>query len=232
MFRHLAHLYDVNAVDANDSIVVSGSKDKMFKSHPSSQEPKGYTEMPAGPRSCEVVVGWVWQFSSLINKVTCQPSAEINLGDRVLCLSLSPCGSVCSIGTSGHYGVAPLHLFDMQCGSLLANLQGVLKFGAGTLDMSWDGPHTLLSAGYDTYIRLWDTRVGSIVLSWEDPHDSVLYCLQTDGGNTIMCGTSHHCRTQLWDKRVTRRGLANAPVVLIQTIEDGEVEVRILVGFS
>nr|CAD7434619.1 unnamed protein product [Timema monikensis] len=50
-------------------------------------------------------------------------------------------------------------------------------------------------------------RVGNIVLSWEDPHDSVVYCLQTDGGNTIMCGTSHHCRTQLWDKRITRRGV-------------------------
>lgn len=30
--------------------------------------------------------------------------------------------------------------------------------GAGILDMVWDNPHTLLTCGYDTYIRKWDMR--------------------------------------------------------------------------
>lgn len=29
---------------------------------------------------------------------------------------------------------------------------------AGTLDMVWDSPQTLLTCGYDTYIRKWDLR--------------------------------------------------------------------------
>jgi len=35
-------------------------------------------------------------------------------------------------------------------------MQRTWKHGAGILDMVWDDPNTLLTCGYDTYIRKWD----------------------------------------------------------------------------
>ena len=34
-------------------------------------------------------------------------------------------------------------------------VSGVTKVGAGVRGMKWESPHTLLSCGYDTNIRLW-----------------------------------------------------------------------------
>ncbi|KAI4812409.1 hypothetical protein KUCAC02_023801 [Chaenocephalus aceratus] len=58
-------------------------------------------------------------------------------------------------------------------------------------------------AGYDTFIRLWDLRLnpGKCVMEWEEPHDSALYCLQTDGNHMIASGSSYYGGVRLWDKR-------------------------------
>lgn len=32
------------------------------------------------------------------------------------------------------------------------------KAGAGIFDIIWETPNSLLTCGYDTYIRLWDIR--------------------------------------------------------------------------
>lgn len=32
------------------------------------------------------------------------------------------------------------------------------KIGAGVLDMQFEDEHTLLTCGYDTYVRMWDLR--------------------------------------------------------------------------
>ena len=39
------------------------------------------------------------------------------------------------------------------------------------------------------------------VIKWEDPFDSAVYCLQTDGQAAMLTGTARHGLVRLWDKR-------------------------------
>lgn len=39
------------------------------------------------------------------------------------------------------------------------------------------------------------------VKEWEEPHDSSLYCIQTDGNHMIASGSSYYGVVRLWDKR-------------------------------
>ena len=39
------------------------------------------------------------------------------------------------------------------------------------------------------------------VRQWEEPFDSALYCIETDGEDTMVVGTAHHGMIRLWDKR-------------------------------
>uniref|UniRef100_A0A8C5EDQ9 F-box/WD repeat-containing protein 4 n=1 Tax=Gouania willdenowi TaxID=441366 RepID=A0A8C5EDQ9_GOUWI len=41
------------------------------------------------------------------------------------------------------------------------------------------------------------------VMEWEEPHDSTLYCIQTDRNHMIASGSSHYGVLRLWDKRQT-----------------------------
>lgn len=42
------------------------------------------------------------------------------------------------------------------------------------------------------------------VREWEEPHDSALYCIRTDGNHMIASGSSHYGVVRLWDKRQTQ----------------------------
>ncbi|KAI3362649.1 hypothetical protein L3Q82_001629 [Scortum barcoo] len=77
--------------------------------------------------------------------------------------------------------------------------------GAGVLDMVFESPFQLFTCGYDTFIRLWDLRLSprKSVMEWEEPHDSALYCIQTDGNHMIASGSSYYGVVRLWDKRKT-----------------------------
>ena len=63
-----------------------------------------------------------------------------------------------AVGTAATRGIAPLRLYDLLSGAHLMDLGSELKRGAGMLDIAWLTPFTLLSCGYDTFTRLWDTR--------------------------------------------------------------------------
>uniref|UniRef100_A0A3B3B5A2 F-box and WD repeat domain containing 4 n=1 Tax=Oryzias melastigma TaxID=30732 RepID=A0A3B3B5A2_ORYME len=39
------------------------------------------------------------------------------------------------------------------------------------------------------------------VREWEEPHDSALYCIQTDGNHMIASGSSYYGVVRLWDQR-------------------------------
>ena len=65
-----------------------------------------------------------------------------------------------AVGTAATRGTAPLRLYDLLSGAHLMDLGSDLKKGAGMLDIAWLSPSTLLSCGYDTFTRLWDTRCG------------------------------------------------------------------------
>ena len=85
-----------------------------------------------------------------------------------------------AVGTAATRGVPPLRLYDLLSGAHLMDLGSDLKRGAGMLDIAWLSPSTLLSCGYDTFTRLWDTRCRSAVRSWEEEYDESVYCLATD----------------------------------------------------
>ena len=115
-----------------------------------------------------------------------------------------------AVGTAATRGTAPLRLYDLLSGAHLMDLGSDLKKGAGMLDLSWLSPSTLLSCGYDTFTRLWDTRFGAAIInnvfcddqdvmsihihdldircrgavrSWEEEYDESVYCLATDKVN-------------------------------------------------
>ncbi|XP_045882148.1 F-box/WD repeat-containing protein 4 isoform X2 [Meles meles] len=88
-------------------------------------------------------------------------------------------------------------------GQLMMHLGSDFPSGAGVLDVMYESPSTLLSCGYDTYVRYWDLRasVRKCVMEWEEPHDSTLYCLQTDGNHLLATGSSYYGVVRLWDRR-------------------------------
>lgn len=41
-------------------------------------------------------------------------------------------------------------------------------------------------------------------MMWEEPFDSAVYCVKTDGDCAMLTGTARHGMTRLWDKRATK----------------------------
>uniref|UniRef100_A0A8D0H7B8 F-box and WD repeat domain containing 4 n=1 Tax=Sphenodon punctatus TaxID=8508 RepID=A0A8D0H7B8_SPHPU len=80
-------------------------------------------------------------------------------------------------------------------GQLATSLGTDFHRGAGVLDVLYETPSTLLSCGYDTYIRYWDVRANTrqCVREWED-----------DGNHMIASGSSYYGVVRLWDKRHSR----------------------------
>ncbi|KAG8135713.1 putative F-box-WD repeat-containing protein [Naja naja] len=95
---------------------------------------------------------------------------------------------------------------SQESGQLITCLGTDFHRGAGVLDVFYETPSTLLSCGYDTYIRYWDLRASTkeCVKKWEEPHDSALYCIRSNGNHMIASGSSYYGVVRLWDKRQTR----------------------------
>lgn len=123
-----------------------------------------------------------------------------NIGDRVWSLAASPDGSTVAVGTAC-YDHRAICLLDVNSGEFLCHLGDQHKRGSGVLDMKFESPNILLTCGHDTYVRMWDLRTHSCVNMWEDKFDSAVYCLQSDGQNTMLTGTARHGLVRLWDKR-------------------------------
>ncbi|KYN40877.1 F-box/WD repeat-containing protein 4 [Trachymyrmex septentrionalis] len=127
----------------------------------------------------------------------------INLKDKVQSLSIDPTGATFAVGSAGINDV-PLHVINVERDfsyTMIDTMQHEWKYGAGILDMVWDDPNTLLTCGYDTYIRKWDLRTGRCVCSWVDPCDATLYCIASDNQYTMITGTQYNCLAILWDQR-------------------------------
>lgn len=41
-------------------------------------------------------------------------------------------------------------------------------------------------------------------MEWEEPHDSALYCVRSDGNHMIASGSAYYGVVRLWDKRQSR----------------------------
>ncbi|KAM9327223.1 F-box/WD repeat-containing protein 4 [Gastrophryne carolinensis] len=171
-----AHQQDVNCVDCHGGIIVSGSRDRTAR---------------------------VWSLSS---GTDAQCLHTIQTDDRVWSIAINPLLSSFVTGTACCHHTSPLRIWDLQSGQLMNCLGTEFKRGAGVLDVCYETPSVLLSCGYDTYIRCWDLRASTrrCVKEWEEPHDSVLYCMQSDGNHMIATGSSYYGVVRLWDKRMTR----------------------------
>ncbi|XP_005093209.1 F-box/WD repeat-containing protein 4 [Aplysia californica] len=120
-------------------------------------------------------------------------------GERVWSLEISPCEIMFAAGLAGDF--VPAIIWDIESGNRLGDLGVNHRMGAGVLDLMFESPHELLTCGYDTFLRMWDLRTMTCVRQWEEPYDSALYCVTTDGGNSMAVGTARHGMVRLWDKR-------------------------------
>uniref|UniRef100_A0A4W3JNJ5 F-box and WD repeat domain containing 4 n=1 Tax=Callorhinchus milii TaxID=7868 RepID=A0A4W3JNJ5_CALMI len=168
-----AHNQEVNCIDSREHIIISGSRDRTAR---------------------------VWPlFSNGVGDCL----HTINTQDRVWSIAINPDLSSLVTGTAGCDHVSPLRIWDLHRGQLEETLGVGFPRGAGVLDLLYETPSILLTCGYDTFIRQWDLRTSTrqCVMEWEEPHDSALYCLQSDGNYMIASGSSLYGVVRLWDKR-------------------------------
>eukprot|EP00079_Xenopus_tropicalis_P016717 XP_004915915.1 PREDICTED: F-box/WD repeat-containing protein 4 isoform X3 [Xenopus tropicalis] len=57
--------------------------------------------------------------------------------------------------------------------------------------------------GHTSPLRIWDLQ-RRCVKEWEEPHDSALYCMQSDGNHMIASGSAYYGVVRLWDKRMNQ----------------------------
>ncbi|XP_058506757.1 F-box/WD repeat-containing protein 4 isoform X1 [Solea solea] len=133
------------------------------------------------------------------------PRDTIPMYDRVWSVAISPTVSSFVTGTACCQNFSPLRIWDAERLECVCSLGSEFRRGAGVLDMVFESPSQLFTCGYDTFIRLWDLRLSprKCVMEWEEPHDSALYCIQTDRNHMIASGSSYYGVVRLWDKRQT-----------------------------
>ncbi|XP_028279034.1 F-box/WD repeat-containing protein 4 [Parambassis ranga] len=133
------------------------------------------------------------------------PTVTIPMYDRVWSVAINPTLSSFVTGTACCKNFSPLRIWDVERSACVCSLGSEFRRGAGVLDIVFESPFQLFTCGYDTFIRLWDLRLSTqkCVMEWEEPHDSTLYCIQTDGNHMIASGSSYYGVVRLWDKRKT-----------------------------
>ncbi|XP_029788289.1 F-box/WD repeat-containing protein 4 isoform X2 [Suricata suricatta] len=143
--KYSAHEQEVNCVDCRGGIIVSGSRDRTAK---------------------------VWPLAS--GRLG-QCLHTIQTEDRVWSIAISPLLSSFVTGTAccGHF--SPLRIWDLNRGQLMMHLGSDFPPGAGVLDVMYESPSTLLSCGYDTYVRYWDLRA-SVRVSWSGRSPTTAPC--------------------------------------------------------
>ncbi|KAM9364595.1 F-box/WD repeat-containing protein 4 isoform 1-T1 [Pholidichthys leucotaenia] len=133
------------------------------------------------------------------------PRHTIHMFERVWSVAISPTVRSFVTGTACCQNFSPLRLWDVERSVCVCSLGSEFRRGAGVLDIVFESPFQLFTCGYDTFIRLWDLRLNpqKCVMEWEEPHDSTLCCMQTDGNHMIASGSSYYGVVRLWDKRQT-----------------------------
>ncbi|XP_074238876.1 F-box/WD repeat-containing protein 4 isoform X3 [Saimiri boliviensis] len=185
--KYSAHEQEVNCVDCKGGIIVSGSRDRTAKVWPLASGRLGQClhTIQTEDRVWSIAISPLLSIHRTFSSWTRE-----RLGSFVT-------GTACC----GHF--SPLRIWDLNSGQLMTHLGSDFPPGAGVLDVMYESPFTLLSCGYDTYVRYWDLRtsVRKCVMEWEEPHDSTLYCLQTDGNHLLATGSSYYGVVRLWDRR-------------------------------
>lgn len=175
------HSCDIDGIDATSQNIISGSVDGMIKIQ------KNVDIEESNFDKNEISIDFM-------DKI-----------DRVQSLVIDPTGTQFAVGSSGTTIIPPLHLINIETlirYTMFDEIRYPWKHGAGILDMVWDNPQTLLTCGYDTFVRKWDLRTEKCVSSWADPNDAALYCISSDYQYSIITGTQHACAAVLWDQRM------------------------------
>lgn len=217
-------------VTGDNLVVASGSEGGIFTWSPQTGEnpcfalPNAHGGATNGLAICsaDIVLCGSKDFTVKVWKLTENHQFSgrgiVRLKDRVWSVAANTDGDTFVAGTAGMYD-HPAILYCTETQQTLSCLGQNYKFGAGVLHCLFESNHSLLTAGYDTYIRLWDTRTPqSSVIRWENPYDLAVYCLSSDQNVTFVSGSAAHGLVWLWDKRTTSpvqmyyTGASNSPV--------------------
>lgn len=168
------HTKPVYCVDVLDDIAISGSRDRSVKI-------------------------WSLHLGKCVN--------TIQIGDPVRSVVVDSFNRTFVTGSAGYLARhSPLRLYDCEIGRSLCELicDSTQRYGAGVIDMKFESANVLISCGYDTAVRMWDMRANSrhCVRKWEDPHDSAVYCIDSDRKWLILSGTNRYGVVRMWDKRM------------------------------
>lgn len=93
-----------------------------------------------------------------------------------------------------------LCLIDVETG-VLEELESVTT---AVYNLTWKDENIVLTANFDSTLRLTDIRTKRDQLIFQDIYDSSIYCLDYDGRNGVVCGMKHF-RVNLYDLRMPRR---------------------------
>ncbi|CAL1577722.1 unnamed protein product [Knipowitschia caucasica] len=203
------HHGDVCRFVLNNSYLISSGSDGTIVVH--SRRSGSQTKLPGHSQeiNCldsrgELIISGSRDTTVKIWTLTSGSSIDtISMFDRVWSIAIDPSLSSFAVGTACCRTTSPLHIWTIERLECVCTLGSDFRHGAGVLDIVFESPFQLLTCGYDTFIRLWDLRLSTqkCVMEWEDPHDSALYCLQTDGNHMMASGSSYYGVVRLWDKR-------------------------------
>lgn len=89
---------------------------------------------------------------------------------------------------------------------MLRNTNQILNSPSTSVySLLWTNEQTLLTANFDTTLRLFDCRSNKDEHIWSDPFDSSIYSLDFDGVYGAVCGMKMHSRVNLYDLRMPKR---------------------------
>ncbi|XP_005747470.1 F-box/WD repeat-containing protein 4 isoform X1 [Pundamilia nyererei] len=205
------HKGDVCRFVLTDSLLISGGSDGKIVVHSRrSDVPVEFSghnqEVNCVDAKDGLIISGSRDRTARIWSLTCTaPRDTIPMCDRVWSVAINPTLSSFVTGTACCENFSPLCIWDVERSISLGTLGSDFRRGAGVLDIRFESPFQLFTCGYDTFIRLWDLRLcpRKCAMEWEEPHDSALYCIQTDGNHMIASGSSYYGVVRLWDKRQT-----------------------------
>ncbi|RNA41049.1 F-box WD repeat-containing 4 [Brachionus plicatilis] len=137
--------------------------------------------------------------------------SQINVKDRIIRCCFSPSEKDLAVGTAGIYPhknsiPSPVRIYDLFSFKEKQHLvsPGGIKIGGGILSLSFIDENTVMSAGYDTFIRIFDLRSNKCIQSLEEPEDMSIYSVCCSKYYGLLSGNDRQSIVRYWDRRVNR----------------------------
>ncbi|XP_063708469.1 uncharacterized protein LOC134837085 [Culicoides brevitarsis] len=116
------------------------------------------------------------------------------------CLKLHSTAKILAAGKYHDKKRRALCLIDVETG-ILDDMESVT---AAVYNLTWKDENVVLTANFDSTMRLTDIRTKRDQMIFQDIYDSSIYCLDYDGKFGAVCGMKHF-RVNLYDLRMPRR---------------------------